>query len=228
LKVLVYVEGPSDRTALEKLLRSLLDQGKRNGVGICFIPLGNKDKVLHDSPRKAADHLADAPEDWVFAVPDLYPMARYEGTGDAHGSLAGLRKLLLERFTERADRLRLPEAVRPRFRVHCLKHDLEVLLLASPEALRQRLKTQDQLRGVWRQPIEDQNDARPPKRIVEQLFDKYRRKPAYQDTVDAPWILERARLEEVRKACPQCFAPLVTELEALAMGGALSSSSAPG
>lgn len=61
-----------------------------------------------------------------------------------------------------------------------------------------------------------------------QLFDKYRRKPAYQDTIDAPWILERARLEEVRKACPKCFAPLVTELEALAMGETLSSSSAPG
>lgn len=214
MKVLVYVEGPSDRTALEKLLRSLIDQGKRNHVGINFIPLGNKEKVLNDSPRKAAAHLADAPQDWVFALPDFHPM-------EAHGSLAGLRRLLMDRFTERA--AGLPAAVRDHFWVHCLKHDLEVLLLASPEALRQRLKTQDQLKGAWRQPVEDQNGEQPPKRVVERLFDKYRKKPVYQDTVDAPWILERAKLEEVRKACPQCFATLLGELEALTSGRSLSS-----
>lgn len=221
MNVLVYVEGPSDRDALPKLLRSLVDQGKRNGVGIRFIPLGNKERVLNDSPRKAADHLADAPGDWVFALPDLHPM-------DAHGSLAGLRKLLMERFTKRADHLRLPAAVRDHFRVHCLKHDLEVLLLASPEALRQRLKTQDQLKRAWRQPVEDQDGDQPPKRVVEQLFDKYRKKPAYQDTVDAPCILERAELEEVMKMCPQCFAPLVAELKALAGGESLRPPSPPG
>jgi hypothetical protein len=99
----------------------------------------------------------------------------------------------------------------------CLKHDLEALLLAAPAVLRDRLKTTDALLG-WRRPVEDQNDDKPPKRIVEDLFRKYRRKGEYVDTVDAVWILERANLEDVVTACQQHFAPFVRELRALAEG----------
>jgi hypothetical protein len=70
MKVLVYVEGPADRAALDKLLDPIVSEGRSQGVGIRLVPLNGKSHVLNDSPRKAADHLAEHPDDWVFALPD--------------------------------------------------------------------------------------------------------------------------------------------------------------
>jgi len=152
-------------------------------------------------------------------LPDLYPMARYAGTRNAHASFEELERLLLERFAARAARLGLADPVRKRFRIHCLKHDLEVLLLAAPDQLRARLRTDEALRNAWRQPVENQNDNHPPKRVIDDLFRRYRRKPGYVDTTDAPWILARADLGAVRAACPQHFSPFVTDLEVAVAGG---------
>lgn len=61
MRVLVYVEGPADRAALDKLLDPIVSEGRRQGVGIRLVPLDGKSHVLNDSPRKAADHLAEHP-----------------------------------------------------------------------------------------------------------------------------------------------------------------------
>jgi len=71
------------------------------------------------------------------------------------------------------------------------------------------------LRNAWRKPVEDQNDEKPPKRIVEALFKKYRKKPSYIETSDAPWILERADLSAIEQACSQQFATLVGDLRSI-------------
>lgn len=173
MRVIVYVEGPSDQRALQALLRGVIDDGRGRGIGISFSPQGGKAPILSDVPRRAAEHLKQNPGDWVFALPDLYPMAYYDGTPSEHRSFAELSRLLQDRFTSRADRIGLPSDTRRHFRVHCLKHDLEALVLAAPDKLRERLKTKDALKGRWRTPVEDQNDARPPKRIVEELFRQY-------------------------------------------------------
>ena len=96
------------------------------------------------------------------------------------------------------------------------KHDLEALLLAAPEELRKRLKTRDAFRDHWRIPVEDQNDTKPPKRIVEDLVRRYLKRK-YQDTDDAVVVLKQASLQAVEKACPQ-FAKFVRELRALTEG----------
>lgn len=217
MKVLVYVEGPSDRDALRALLRSVLADGQRRRIGVQFLPLGDKAKILDTSAGKAARHLAEHPEDWVVALPDLYPMAQYDGTPNEHKSFADLERLLTERFAREARRHRVAAEAQAHFRVHCLKHDLEVLLLACPDQLRQRLGT-DHALGQWRSPVEDQNDQQPPKRIVEALFKKYRPK-GYVETVDAAWILERASLEAVVARCPQRIAPFVAELQRIVAAG---------
>jgi len=221
VKVIVYVEGPSDKAALEALLKPIIDEGRRNGRGISFSPQGGKAPILNDVPRKAAEHLKQNPEDWVFALPDLYPMAYYDGGPHAHRSFAELSKVLLESFEKQAGKRDLSPEVRAHFRVHCLKHDLESLILAAPDALRTRLKTKDKLQGRWRIPVEDQNDKKPPKRVVEALFEKYREKPKYVDTIDAVWILGRAALSDVESGCPQNFAPFVDELRAIVAAGAI-------
>lgn len=216
MKVLVYVEGPGDRASLEGLFRSILDQGRKSRVSINFIPRGGKDWILQQLGRTAASHLKSSPEDYVFALPDLYPMAKYERTPEAHHSFEQLEALLWGRFHKEAERFGLPEAVRSHYRIHCLKHDLEVLLLGSPEVLRQRLKTNENIEK-WRKPPEDQNDHEPPKRVVERLFMKYQKR-RYGETTDAPWVLERASAKDLCVSCPQRFKPLFTELDRLSRG----------
>ena len=95
---------------------------------------------------------------------------------------------------------------------------MKVIVYVEDE-LRQRLKTTDAFKGRWRSTIEDQNDNKPPKRVVEDLFRQYRKKPDYVDTSDAVWILERASLEKIEAACWQRFAPFVRELRGIAGGG---------
>jgi hypothetical protein len=76
-----------------------------------------------------------------------------------------------------------------RFLPSAFKHDLEMLLLAAKEQLRRHLGTSDQL-GRWRSPVEEQNQNRPPKHVVEELFrTKSIRRRAYRDTRDASAVL---------------------------------------
>ncbi len=215
MRVIVYVEGPSDKTALEVLLKPIIETGRGHGVGISFLQLRGKDPILKDVPRMAARHLRQNPDDWVFAVPDLYPMEAEEKSLHRHRSFTELAALLQKRFAAHAQELAVPEPARGHFRAHCFKHDLEALVLAAPEQLKQRLKTTDALRGRWRLPVENQNDTKPPKYVVKELFNQYKKR-AYDDTTDAPWILERASLAEIERACPQNFGPFVGELRALA------------
>ncbi len=217
MKVLVYVEGPGDRIALDALFRSLSAKGRESRVGLSSIHLGGKDRILDQLGWKAANHLNDYPEDYIFALPDLYPMAKYARTAP-HSSFEELKALLLKRFGEAADRFGLPGAVRSHYRVHCLKHDLEALLLGAPDVLRRRLGTRDGIEKSWRKPPEDQNDNTPPKEVVKGLFRKYRKKTPYTETTDAPWILGQASAEELCRTCPQSFRPLHTELSRLMHG----------
>jgi hypothetical protein len=68
-------------------------------------------------------------------------------------------------------------------------------------------------RRHWNIPVEDQDHAMPPKRIVEKLFNA--RSEVYQDTVDAPVILSTCNYEDIADRCPQCFKPFVEFLKAL-------------
>lgn len=216
MRVLVYVEGPSDRVALQALLDPLVAQARQQQVGISFIPLEGKPRLLDSVAGKAANHLQEHPDDWVFALPDLYPMSEFENTPNRHHSFLDLKQLLSTRFDAAAKKLGLDASTYAHFRVHCLKHDLEVLLLAALDALRARLGTTDALKNQWRLPVEDQNDGQPPRRIVEGLFAKYKRRSRYDGTTDAPWILGHADLDTLVRACPQRFAPLIDELSRLA------------
>ena len=215
-KALVFVEGPSDRAGLEILLRPVIAEANERGRSIRFLPKGGKSRLLSEVPGLAVDHLADNPADLVVALPDLYPTRGYENEL-AHQDYQGLRTVLNRRFHERADRRRISERARARFRVHCLQHDLEALLLASVDQLRARLKTKVRLEEGWALPVELQDGERPPKRIVEHLFLKYRR-TRYRDNVDVPTILAEASLEVVVDRCKLRFHPFVTDLRAFARG----------
>jgi hypothetical protein len=208
-RVIVYVEGPSDRLAMEELLADLLARLQAAGVAVAFIPALSKNRLMIQTPVKAANVLCHDPHTVVIALPDLYP----PNVAFGHTTYEELRQALRHQFERALARKRLDDVrVLERFRVFCFKHDLEALVLAAEDQLATRLGTPS-VNTIWIKPVEDQNHDNPPKRIVEQLFIAHGEK--YQDTVDAPLILGASHYPEIAAACPQCFKPFVDYLESL-------------
>lgn len=212
-RVLVYVEGPSDKAALETLLAPLLRDLSQRGVAVNIFGEATGDRkkaVLLKVPDKAVNILHSQPRSIVVAMPDLYPKNR----GFPHETWKELQDGMLESFRAAVKRKKLKKGaeLESRFKVFCFKHDLEALLLASFDSLRARLQT-PKLKRTWSLPVEDVNHDRPPKRIVEELFQGCGHR--YKDTVDAPMILAGSHYAAVADECPQCFKHFVDFLSSL-------------
>lgn len=208
----VYVEGPSDRAALEALLAPLLEDLRRRGVAVQFFHETSGDRkkaVLLKIPEKAVNILRNRPEDRVVALPDLYP----KNHGFPHSTAAELIEGVLHQFRATLARKGIrDQRLESRFHVFCFKHDLEALVLAAFDSLKSRLGVPD-LRRTWRLPVEDVDHGRPPKRVVDELFREHGQ--SYRETVDAPLILGGASYRTLVEECPQCFQPFVRFLESL-------------
>jgi hypothetical protein len=214
VKVWVFVEGESDRLALNALWDNWSAALRNKGWGLRVLPLDTKDRFLRKIGPRAAEKLKADADDLVVGLPDYYPNAPYANTDLRHETVAQLQDLQREVVeaalikNHRLQREGLTEALE-RFCPSAFKHDMEMLLLAAKEQLRRVLCTPQRLRG-WRIPVEGQDQQKPPKRIVEQLFrTKTPRKRAYRETKDAPAVLRRAKdvadllfLENGRENCP--------------------------
>lgn len=199
MKVWVYVEGQSDKDGLEALWKKWRERLQERGWRIEIIPLGNKARFLSTFGARAAQKLVGAVSDLVVGIPDLHPTAPYETTGFKHADAATLKSVQLREVRHAlAANHNCPaddvDLLMRRFLPSVFKHDFEMLLLAAAESLREHLGTNDRL-GQWRVPVEDQNLGKPPKRVVKDLFTKYRRKLAYRGTKDAKAVL--GKVEDV-------------------------------
>jgi len=194
LKAWVYVEGRSDELALQALWSGWRGRLQAAGHSIKVIPLDDKQRFFHRLGSRAADKFVANAQDLVVGLPDLYPNKPFESGPCRHADLAELqavqRRLVEEGLRKRSDVA--PDSVSTllgRFHPAALKHDLEMLLLAAKDELRRVLDTQDKL-GHWRLPVEEQNQDKPPKFVVEELFrTKSRERRAYRETRDAPKVL---------------------------------------
>lgn len=206
-RIIVYVEGESDKLGLEALLRDLKRQLGQQGVSLRFIPAGSKSDLVQRQPRRAARILAEDPDAIVVLVPDLYPADQ----GGQHRTPEALSQLT-EGFLQRAVREigASEQSCRHRFKTFCFKHDFESLLLAAQEQLAGRLRCA--LNRTWSARVEDQDFDHPPKSIVDELFLRHLGRH-YTATADAPLILASADYRALAAACPQCFAPFVAFLE---------------
>lgn len=194
MKVWIYVEGVSDKLALLTLWKSWCERLRTKGYGIKIIPLDGKSKFFRKIGHLVAEKLIANEEDIVVGLPDLYPNRPYVGTKSEHSNMIELKsvqkKLVCDALQEvfGVNKQRAKQLLE-RFSPSALKHDLEMLLLAAQGELRSYLGTPDSL-GNWCNPVEDQNQDQPPKRIVEELFrTKSKTKRAYRDTKDASAIL---------------------------------------
>lgn len=215
MKAIVYVEGPSDKAALGALLRELIEGKREEGISIEFFesPQGNKKQTLLTKiPLRAVDILCADRDSVVIALPDLYP----QNVGFPHETYAELKAGIIGNFRKAlATKNIADDRLVDRFHVFCLKHDLEVLLLAAREQLLDRLGT-SKPKVPWAETAEEQNHGNPPKRIVERLFAEHGKH--YHEAIDAPMILARADYRIVAERCPECFKPFVAFLAALERG----------
>lgn len=212
-RVIVYVEGASDKLAMQALLKPLLDRSRQAGVGIEFFEYPKGDRkvaVVTKAPLRAVNILQNDPGTVVVVMPDLYPRNK----GFRHETVAELTAGVQRNFDAGLQKKGLAHnrQIRERFKVFCFKHDLEALILAAEEALQRRLGSQS-LGVKWRRPVEDQNQGTPPKLIVEEIYRKHGKR--YKETVDAQLVLSGAAYHDIAERCPQCFKPFVEFLEGL-------------
>lgn len=203
MKVWVYVEGQSEEKGLSALWSKWMQELKKKGWGIRIIPLDNKDKYFRKIGARATEKLTNNTQDIVVGLPDLYPNRNYLNTELGHRNSEELRdvqtRIVKQNLGKEVSRADVDNHI-ARFFGSALKHDLEVLLLAATPQLQSRLRMRN-LPGGWRQPPEEQNQEKPPKRIVEEIFLK-NLKRAYRPTTDTDAILRNADLGEVTEQCP--------------------------
>jgi hypothetical protein len=192
MKVWVFVEGPADRIALETLWAGWRERLQRSGWGMPIIPLDDKSRYFRKIGHHAAEKLVNNGKDLVVGLPDLYPNVEYSHTEYKHADLPELRTVQIRLVKEALARVfdisnADAQTALNRFYPSAMKHDVEVLLLAAVDQLRLVLGTSEAL-GHWRHPAEDQNQTRPPKYVVDELF-MTKQNRAYRDTVHTKAVL---------------------------------------
>ncbi|MEH2007976.1 DUF4276 family protein [Nostoc sp.] len=208
MKVEIYVEGTSDKNAMEALLSHLIEEKLEQGIRIEFFPVkgsnndrgGNAKKdLLTKTPTKAVDIIRNNPTTIVVIMPDLYP----QNVGFDHETIQELENGILDNFNQvLQSKIITDNRLIERFRVFCFKHDLEALILAAESQLISVLGV-NSLAITWTKPVEDQNHNIPPKNIVEEIFRRCGKK--YKGTLDAARILGNARYQDIAEQCPQAF-----------------------
>lgn len=200
MKIWVFVEGESDRIALEALWATWRTSLSKKGWGIQVIPLDDKSRYFRKIGPRAAEKLAGNNDDLVVGLPDLYPNSEYSKTEYKHADLAELKAVQADLVKDAIQKIysmsqKETNDAMSRFFPTALKHDLEMLLLASVDGLRRFLGTKDTL-GKWRHPVEDQNQTKPPKRVIEYLF-RTKKHQCYLDTVHARAVLKQ--VEDIKE-----------------------------
>jgi hypothetical protein len=213
MKVIVYLEGISDKKVLETLFAELIEEKRIKGIYITFheAPEGNKKaSVLNKVPVRAADHLVHNPASIVIAIPDLYP----KNVGFPHNNLEDIREGIIKNTRARllAKRTKDPDFILQRLKIFCFKHDMEVLLLAVPEKIKTHLGMSN-FKTKWDETVEEQNNDRPPKYVIEELFQESGKK--YREKLDSLAILDGVHYDTLASRCPESFKPFVEFLKSL-------------
>ncbi len=212
MRVIIYVEGTSDKNAMEALLVNLIDKKSAEGVSIEFFAIKGpkndrggdaKKELLLNAPIKAVNILCNNPNSIAIILPDLYPKNKWF----PHETFQQLEAGIMENFSRSLQKKDIQdERLTERLKVFCFKYEMEALILAAESALQDKLGVTS-LAVTWTIPVENQNHDRPPSKIVEQLFRDSGKK--YNKTVDPQLILRNTSYQEIAEKCTQCFKPFV-------------------
>lgn len=203
MRIRIYVEGESERAGLPKLLR-LVNPSR---LPVAVHPLKGS-RFLPEIGMRAAEILCADGDAHVFACPDLAPNDAYRPTRWAYADYESLQEVL-RREAAKEVRSRLAPAKAKlavaRFHPHPFRHDFEVILLACPDLLKRRPRTDTDITKHFNRKPEDQNFDEYPKKVVRKLFERFARR-RYNPVDDCARILEYLtprRVESIERACPR-------------------------
>jgi hypothetical protein len=191
MKVWIFVEGVSDQNGLDALWKSWRQKLKQKRWGINVIQLHDKSRFFRKIGPRAVEKLLFDRNDLVVGLPDFYPNKPYSATKYSHATVDELislqRRIVVGSLKEKSVDV---DEFSQRFYPCALKHDLEMLMLASSIQLSAHLGTKKNLGKKWRHPVEEQDQDNPPKRIIESLYQEHKRR-SYKETVDSVSVLSR-------------------------------------
>ena len=192
MTIVIWVEGDSDKAALEGLLRLATAQCERKGFRP-DINVGGGTKLLRNIGKFAAADFQDG-ADYVFALADLHEK---DSCPDATRT----------RLREAVHKVIEDQKLRERFRPHVAVPEMEAWLLCDPTALPQarvgspRLPTNPEALGPGKA-----------KELLDDFLEKARGQGhGYKGTADAGSIASHANPDLVAQTCAH-FRDLVEDL----------------
>jgi hypothetical protein len=199
-KIIIYVEGQTDKAGLEALLSERISSALNNGVTIDIFHPSKSDHqktLIYNYPIKAIKTIQNNPKSIVFILPDLHPMNRHGMTYNTHDELCKI-------IQSHAEKVSTDSRILTRFHAHCFVHEFEALLMACPKEIETLTGTTVPSEYNWSNP-EQQNGKFPPKKVIEHIY------PTYEGAADAAKILKEVPLEQITAKCPY-FAQFVAVL----------------
>lgn len=190
MKIVLFVEGATEKSVLPRFLKRWLDPKLPKPIGVKVVQFEGWRNYENDIATKAKLNLTGkSGADVVggFGLLDLYGPTFYPGDKTSAPDRAAWAKDHLEKVVSQ-----------PKFRQHFAVHELEAWLLSAPDILPKAVK--DALPGKSAQP-ETVNFNDPPAAMLERLYKEKLKKP-YKKTIDGVSLFEALAPETAYQKCP--------------------------
>ncbi|MBN2290382.1 MAG: DUF4276 family protein [Candidatus Glassbacteria bacterium] len=187
-RIIVLCEGETEVIAVREFIKRKWEENGLRSVGLIPIDLRGQLGNLHD---KAERFCRDEKNIAVFTLVDLHEFKGVDlrGFGPLTEKIGAAKKWLKNDFETR---------VLEKFHPHLAVHETEAWILADGEALANRLRN----RGIRpRRNAEKIDDQNPPKKILDELFKKYR-KHEYRVLIDGAPLFKKMDFTRVYGSCP--------------------------
>jgi len=196
LTIIIWVEGDSDKAALDELLPRFGGQWGQKGVRLDVKVAGGRTKLLRDIGEYAARDFKDGAA-YVFALADVHAEDR-----DAEDVRTRLRAAVHAVVED--------PGLRERFRPHAAVPEMETWLLADPSAIAKA--TNARRRRIVVPPNPERLKPGQAERELDRLLKRLRRRNrGYRKTADARGIASYAKPDTIAKKC-RYFRELVEDL----------------
>lgn len=209
MKIVLFVEGHTEKKALPDFLRRWLDPKLPERIGIKVVRFEGWRDYYGEIAKKVALHLSGkAAKDVVGAIGllDLYGPTFYPPN----------KTTAAERYAWAKDHIE-KQVGHPRFRQHFATHETEAWLLADPSILPSAVASA--LQGRTAQP-ETVNFDEPPAKLLERLY-KAKLGKRYMKVIDGANLFGELKPEVACGRCPN-LQRLMEDMLELAKSGAVS------
>lgn len=206
MKLVLFVEGHTEKKALPEFLKRWLDPRPPQPIGINIVRFEGWHDYVDDIAKKVALNLSGktgADKVGAIGLLDLYGPTFYP----SHAASVAERYAWAKQDLE-------GKVNHPRFRQHFAVHETEAWLLSQPGLLPKAIGAA--LPGRCNQP-ETVNFDEPPAKLLDRLY-REKQRTAYKKVTDGANLFRNLSPDIARNACPK-LADLLDDMLALALAG---------